>query len=297
MKPNIVNIEQFQYWNDKSGPKWVKLDDSMNERFSTLTDELFRRADINENDNVLDIGCGGGETSFRASQLVGSNGYVLGADISDTLLHLARSKYSKVDNLEFNLCDAQSHKFQSNSFDRIISRFGVMFFDDPVAAFKNVRSSLKVGGSLNFVCWTEIMQNEFIIDGAEIITKHTQVNLPPVTREPGPFGLSEKSYVEEILTASGFKNIKIDTVQTTISTRDSVQQAANILMNIGPRAKMLSRKDISDETMLQIKSEIEELCKSKQIGNEITYKACLNYVSAVRRMAPKPRNKTSVVVE
>ena len=184
MKTNIVNVEQFEYWNDKSGPKWVKLDDSMNERFSTLTDELFRRANINENDNVLDIGCGGGETSFRASQLVGSSGYVLGADISNTLLHLARSKYSKIDNLEFNLCDAQSHKFQSNSFDRIISRFGVMFFDDPVAAFKNMRLSLKADGSLNFVCWTEIMQNEFIIDGAEIITKHTRVDLPPVSLSP-----------------------------------------------------------------------------------------------------------------
>ena len=126
------------------------------------------------------------------------------------------------------------------------------------------------------------MENEFIIDGAEIITKHTQVNLPPATREPGPFALSEKSYVEEILTASGFKNIKIDTVHTTISTKDSIQQAANILMNIGPRAKMLSRTDVSDETMLQIKSELEELCESRQIGNEITHKACLNYVSAVR---------------
>ena len=81
---------------------------------------------------------------------------------------------------------------------------------------------------------------------------------------------------------SGFKNIKIDTVHTTISTKDSLQQAANILMNIGPRAKMLSGTNVSDETMLQIKSEIEELCKSRQIGNEITYKACLNYVSAVR---------------
>ena len=282
MKTNIVNAEQFEYWNDISGPKWVKLDDSMNERFSILTDELFRRANIIENDKVLDIGCGGGETSFRASQLVGSGGHVLGADISDTLLKLARSKYSKIDNLEFNLCDVQNHEFQSDCFDKLISRFGVMFFDDPVAAFSNIRPSLKSGGSLNFVCWTEIMQNEFIIDGAEIITKHTQINLPPVTREPGPFALSEQSYVEEILIASGFKNIKIDTVNTTISTKDSLQQAAHILMNIGPRAKMLSGTDVSDETMLQIKSEIEDLCKRRQIGNEITHKACLNYVSALR---------------
>ena len=282
MRPNIINVEQFEYWNNKSGPKCVKLDDSMNERFSTLTDELFRRATVNENDNVLDIGCGGGETSFRASQLAGNAGYVTGADISETLLNLARSKYSKIDNLEFNLCDVQNHKFQSDCFDKIISRFGVMFFDDPVAAFTNILPSLKAGGSLNFVCWTDIKQNEFIIDGAEIITEYTQINLPPVTREPGPFAFSEKSYVEEILTASGFKNIKIDTVHTTISTKDSLQQAAHILMNIGPRAKMLSGANLSDKTLLKIESELAEFCKCRRTGNEITHKACLNYVSAVR---------------
>ena len=81
---------------------------------------------------------------------------------------------------------------------------------------------------------------------------------------------------------SGFKNIKIDKVKTTILTKDSVKQAAEILMNIGPRAKMLSETEVSDETMLQIKSEIEKLCESRQIGNEIIHKACLNYVSALR---------------
>jgi ubiquinone/menaquinone biosynthesis C-methylase UbiE len=282
MKPNIINVEQFEYWNDKSGPKWVKLDDSMNERFSILTDELFRRANMNKNDYVLDIGCGGGQTAFRASQLVGNAGYVLGADISETLLNLARNKYSKIDNLEFNLCDVQNHNFQSDCFDKIISRFGVMFFDDPVAAFRNIRPSLKSDGSLHFVCWTEITQNEFIVDGAEIIAQHTQISLPPVTKKPGPFAFSEKSYVEEILAASGFKNIKIDTVHTTISTKDSLQQAADILMNIGPRAKMLTGADLSHETLLQIKSEIIELCKRRRTGNEIKHKACLNYVSAVK---------------
>ena len=126
------------------------------------------------------------------------------------------------------------------------------------------------------------MENEFITDGAEIITKHTQINLPPVTREPGPFALSDNSYIEEILSVSGYKNIEIDTVYTAISTKDGVEQAADILMNIGPRAKMLAGANLSDETMLQIKNEIAELCKHRQIGAEIYHKACLNYVSAVR---------------
>ena len=282
LKKDIVNIEQFEYWNEKSGPKWVKLDDSMNERFSILTEELFSRANINENDRVLDIGCGGGQTSFQASQLVGYSGQVLGADISEALLNLARSKFSNTGNLDFSLCDAQNHKFQNNEFDKIISRFGVMFFEDPVEAFRNIYRSLKVNGSLNFVCWSDMIENEFLMEGADIITKHTQINLPPLTREPGPFAFREKSYIEEILSLSGFKNIKIDKVKTTILTKDSVEQAAEILMNIGPRAKMLSQASLSDEAMHKIREQIEELCKTRLNSGEISYAACLNFASATR---------------
>ncbi len=282
LKKDIVNIEQFEYWNEKSGPKWVKLDDSMNERFSILTEELFSRADINENDRVLDIGCGGGQTSFQASQLVGYSGQVVGADISEALLSLARSKFSNTGNLDFSLCDAQNHKFQSKEFDKIISRFGIMFFENPVEAFRNIYRSLKVNGSLNFVCWSDMIENEFLMEGADIITKHTQINLPPLTREPGPFAFSEKSYIEEILSLSGFKNIKIDKVKTTILTKDSVEQAAEILMNIGPRAKMLSQAGLGDEAMHKIREKIEELCKARQNGGEISYAACLNFASATR---------------
>ncbi len=277
-------------WSKRKQAMFQHVEASASDRARWISTNLYyHRRDaaylnfiLSKDCSVLDIGCGGGETSFRASQLVGNNGHVLGADISETLLNLAQSKFSKIDNLEFSLCDAKNHEFQSNYFDKIISRFGVMFFDDPVAAFNNIRLALKVNGSLNFVCWTEMMQNEFIIEGADIITEHTQINLPPVTKEPGPFALSDTSYIEEILTVSGFKNIKIDKVVTTISTRDSIEKAAHILLNIGPRAKMLSGANLSDETLLQIKNEIQDLCAKRQTGNEISYEACLNYVSASR---------------
>ena len=163
MKQDIINIDQSEYWNEKSGPKWVKLDDAMNERFSILTDKLFARANINKNERILDIGCGGGETSFRASKLVGPDGYVMGADISETLLSFARKKFSTIRNLEFNTCDAQSYKFEKANFDRVISRFGVMFFENPVEAFRNIRSSLKDGGTISCVSWSDIMKNEALM--------------------------------------------------------------------------------------------------------------------------------------
>ena len=282
MKQDIVNIEQSEYWNQKSGPKWVKLDPPMNERFSILTDELFSRANIKADDKVLDIGCGAGETSFRASQLVGHSGHVTGADISETLLSFAKSKFSAISNLDFNLCDAQNHQFEQGRFDKVISRFGVMFFENPVEAFKNICLSLKENGSLNFVCWSHMTENEFFTEGADIITKYTQKHLLPVTRDPGPFAFCDKGYVEEILSLSGLRNIKIDTVNTFITTNDSVDADAEILMNIGPRARMISEADLSDEAMRTIRKEIEELCKMRQSGGEIAYKTCLHYVSATK---------------
>ena len=131
MKQNIINIEQSEYWNEKSGPKWVKNENALNERLSILTDELFSRVKIKAWDKVLDIGCGGGDTTFRVSKLLADAGHVIGADISKTLLNHAKSKFSDIDTMTFVHCDAQNYSFDENYFDKIISRFGVMFSETP----------------------------------------------------------------------------------------------------------------------------------------------------------------------
>tara|TARA_B100000524_G_scaffold207599_1_gene108553 strand:+ start:520 stop:1368 length:849 start_codon:yes stop_codon:yes gene_type:complete len=282
MSNKIINVEQSEYWNEKSGPKWVRIDDSMNERFSGLTDELFHRSKIVQNDRVLDVGCGGGETSFRASRSVGSSGYVLGADISETLLTFARNKFSHIENLEFNTCDAQNYKFKVGSFDKVISRFGMMFFENPIEAFKNIHLSMKRGGSLDFVCWADMKDNEFFIEGSEIVTRYTNKDLPPTTREPGAFAFSDKKYIREILDLSGFREIKIDTVVSSISTRDTPEKDAEMLLSIGPRAKLYSGSNLSDGKMSAIKNEVLELCKKRQVNHEIKYNAPLHFVKATK---------------
>ena len=101
MKQKIINVEQPEYWNEKSGPKWVKNEDALNERLSILTKELFSRANIKASDKVLDIGCGGGDTTFQVSELLANGGHVVGADISHTLLNHAKSKFSNIDFMKF----------------------------------------------------------------------------------------------------------------------------------------------------------------------------------------------------
>ena len=282
MPENIINDEQYEYWNKGIGQKWVKEDNSLNERFAILTKEFFSRANINKNEKVLDIGCGGGITSFEASKLVGKDGYVLGADISKILLDLAKKNYSNIENLEFKYCDVQNYKFKKNIFSKVISRFGVMFFENPIVAFRNIYNSIQDGGSLHFVCWTNVMENEFFTAAANIIIKHLNKEFPQVTRAPGPFAFSEKKYVKQILNASGFKNIKVDKIYTSISTYDDSKKDGELLFNIGLAGRLLAEENLSEEELSKIKNKIIEMAQKRQIDGKINYKACLNFVSATK---------------
>ncbi len=282
MSPKIVNDEQHKFWNKGIGQKWVKKDDSMNERFAILTEEFFARANINKNDKVLDIGCGGGITSFEASKLVGKDGYVLGADISNILLDLARRNYSNIANLEFKYCDVQNYNFEKNVFSKVISRFGVMFFENPIAAFKNIYNSIQDGGSLHFVCWSNVMENEFFTAAANVIIKHLNREFPEITRAPGPFAFSEKKYVKQILNTSGFKNIKVNKIYTSLSTNDNAEKDGDLLFNIGFAGRLLSEENLSEEDLSNIKGKIIKLSQNRQVNGNITYRACLNFVSATK---------------
>ena len=282
MPANIINDEQYEFWNKGIGQKWVKEDNSLNERFAILTKEFFSRANINKNEKVLDIGCGGGITSFEASKLVGKDGYVLGADISEILLDLAKKNYSNIENLEFKYCDVQNYKFKKNIFSKVISRFGVMFFENPIVAFKNIYNSIQDGGSLHFVCWTNVMENEFFTAAANVIIKHLNREFPQVTRAPGPFAFSEKKYVKQILNASGFKNIKVDKIYTSISTYDDSKKDGELLFNIGLAGRLLAEENLSEEELSKIKNKIIEMAQKRQIDGKINYKACLNFVSATK---------------
>ena len=282
MSNKIINHEQSEYWNEKYGHKWVENDNSMNERLSILTKELFLKTNIENGDKVLDIGCGGGQTSYEASKLVGDNGYVLGADISDLLLSVAKSKYSKINNLEFKNCDVQNYSFKEKSFNKVISRFGVMFFENPVDAFYNINKSIKDGGSLNFVCWTNLMENEFHTAATNVILKHIKREYPKITRDPGPFAFNDNDYIEEILANAGFKNIKVEKKYTSISTQDTIDKDAELLLNVGMGARLLAEEDLSENKLSIIKNEIEAMCKKRQDNGRISYNTCLNYVSAIK---------------
>ena len=145
-----ANSDMTEYWNDQAGPNWVRYQRQLDGQIHALGEIAMDRAALQPGQRVLDIGCGCGDSALGLGRRVGKSGAVLGVDISAPMLDHARQRAAQEPelNLRFEQVDAQTHEFPHAGFDHAFSRFGVMFFDDPVAAFGNIRSALKETGRL-----------------------------------------------------------------------------------------------------------------------------------------------------
>ena len=151
-----ANAAMADYWSGVGGERWLANEAALERQLDHVTDELLAAAAPQMGERVLEVGCGTGGLALRLAEAVGPAGRVLAVDISEPLLGRARARAPGV---EFRLADAQSAGLPEAAHDVAVSRFGVMFFDDPAAAFGNVRRSLRPGGRLCFVCWAPVAGN------------------------------------------------------------------------------------------------------------------------------------------
>ena len=173
--------------------KWVRHQAFIDQQLEAVTDLLLQTAAVRVGEAVLDVGCGPGATLLRLAAVVGKEGHVLGCDVSAPMLALARQRIAAagIRNVDVVQADAQSHGFAENAFDLVISRFGVMFFADPTAAFAKLRQPLKPGGRLAFVCWAPLADNPFFLLPIQIATRHLGPVEPTPPRAPGPLAFSQ----------------------------------------------------------------------------------------------------------
>jgi len=180
---------------------------------------LLDGAAIGTDDRVLDVGCGHGATS-RAAARRATNGSVLGVDISGPMLARARERAASegIGNVEFVHADAQDHDFADDvgCFDVLISRFGVMFFADPVAAFTNLAGALRAGGRVAFVCWQSLFANQWVAVPAASLVPVVGPSDPPPPGAPGPFAFADRDRVASILYAAGFSDIEVDELHVPV---------------------------------------------------------------------------------
>lgn len=206
----MANEKQKDCWSNLVGQKWLAKADEMETRFAGINDVLMEVAGLQAGEIVLDIGCGAGGTSLSAARLVGPAGRVRGLDVSEPMLQAARTRaaQSGLGNLDFVLADAQTDN-PAISANILISRFGVMFFEDPVAAFKNLRANAVPDARLVFVAWAPLAKNEHWLRPLEIARTLVGEGTAGHPQAPGPMAFSDVTYVKSVLERAGWNHIGI----------------------------------------------------------------------------------------
>ena len=202
-----ANQLQAEAWNGPEAAHFVDHADRYDRQLEPFTRALLEWARPEEHHVVLDVGCGSGASTLAAATRAGR---VTGVDFSEPLVELARCRAqdAQVGNAEFVIADAQTHRFDAGTFDLVISQFGLMFFDDPVAAFTNIRRALRAGGRATFVSWQGLQANEWLTVIADAVRQH--VELPEfggLSRGPGMFALARPDDITTLLRAAGFGEV------------------------------------------------------------------------------------------
>lgn len=213
MSSTAANQDQVALWNEGSGRTWVEMQAVLDGLMAPFEKLLIEAGFPGDGGRVLDIGCGAGATTFAMARRLGASGQCVGVDISGPLLTAAKAHATKDGgNAEFLQADAQTHRFEPESFDAVISRFGVMFFDDPEAAFANLRRATANPGKLAFLAWRSPAENPFMIT-ARRAAEPLLPNMPaPDPNAPGQFAFADSEKVHRILERSGWSHIALDRV-------------------------------------------------------------------------------------
>lgn len=241
--PDVVNTDQEQAWNGPEGTHWARNQDRWNAVNGGFDEPLLDAAGIARDHRVLDLGCGSGQTT-RLAALRAPQGHALGLDLSAPMLAEGRSRAERagITNVSFIQGDAQVYPFEASAFDVAISRYGVMFFADPVAAFGNVRRALRPGGRLAFVCPSDAELNGWAAAMASL-RDFLPVGDFGKPGMPGMFSLAAPDRVDDILTAAGFTGIALSEAQTYGVWGDGVEDAAEFLLGTGPGRHLLEQAD------------------------------------------------------
>jgi SAM-dependent methyltransferase len=234
-----ANAAQDDYWNGRVGQTWVELQTLLDMELRPLGREAQRALDPKPGERVLDIGCGAGETSLDLAAAVAPDGSVLGADLSQLLLDLARSRAGdKGLPVRFTAADAQTSDFGGTPFDAAFSRFGVMFFSDPTAAFANIAAAIKPGGRLAFVCWRTFAENPLMRDPMQAALPLIPPPEPSDPLAPGPFAFADPERVRTILTGAGFGDVVIRPFDAKVGGW-TLDEAMIVVQRVGPLGSIL----------------------------------------------------------
>src|SRR5690349_15372155 len=235
------NADQVAYWNGPAGQRWADRQAAQDVLLKPVADLVVDRAGFKPGERVIDVGCGSGATTIAFAREVAPSGHVLGVDISGPMLERARQSAPKDLPIDFALADATVYPFEPASFDVLASRFGVMFFADPVLSFANMRKALKPSGRLAFACWREPRENPFFMAPLQAAYKHVPKLPQQGPEDPGPFAFASEARVRRILGEASFTGVEMEPCPLSLDTAigRGLDGAVQRAFEIGPVSRAL----------------------------------------------------------
>lgn len=250
------NEDQVAYWNGPTGQRWTEQQETMDASLLPMAEAALAAADARPGEHVLDVGCGTGATSLMLAERVGARGSVLGVDISRPMLARARERAAGHANVSFAEADASTHGFGAQKFDLLFSRFGVMFFADPLAAFQNLHRAMNPKGRMAFVCWRPLSENPFALVPMGVALKHLPPQPAPDPHAPGPFAFGDSVRVTGILTKAGFTDVAFKPLDTKMVMARKPETAAKEAVYVGMASRLL--KDAPEDVKQKVVAELTD---------------------------------------
>ncbi len=246
-----TNEVERRRWNDE---QWTAKWPNRERLTDAVTAFLLDAAALRPGEVVLDVGCGGGKTSLAAALAVGAEGAVVGADISKPLAALARRRAAEAgaENVTFRVVDMQTDTVEGGPFDVALSQFGVMFFDEPVTAFRNIRAQLRPGGRIAFACWQTGEKNPWFFASAIAELLPPPPKPAPGKSLTGPFALGDPEQTARILSSAGFRESRWTAHELAVDVpQDTVVDEAQLAFMGIPADKLALAQTAVGEYMRQ----------------------------------------------
>ncbi len=241
-------------WDENSDRAFAEMQEPLDRELGPLGRRAQAALAPKAGEAILDIGCGTGQTALELAEAVGAKGTVLGFDLSPACLAIARKRAGANSRIEFVLGDAQTFAFPPKKFDGVFSRFGVMFFADPAAAFANIRTALKPGGRLAFVCWRDPREVELLTLPFNTVKHLLPQQPPPVPDAPGPFGLADAQRTRGLLAAAGYSDIQITPYDENVGAGD-LEISMALAMRVGVLGRLVRENlELKDSVIAPVRA-------------------------------------------
>jgi len=278
-----ANAQQIAMWNGCAGRGWVEAQQSLDRLFEPFENLLVAAVAARNAQRVLDIGCGTGSTTLAVAQLLAkSNGTAVGLDISEPMIALAKRRAELVSTPPRFICaDAQTYEFEPASFDMLVSRFGTMFFDDPVHAFANLRRAAMPNATLHTIVWRATEDNPFMTAAERAAAPFVPEIPARRPDEPGQFAFADRDRVYSILEKSGWSEIDIQPLDVACTLPE--HELDDYISRLGPLGRVLQQVDAQKRA--QIIAAVRSAFDPYVHGAEVRFTAACWTVTAVARPA------------